>query len=123
MVQDGLSPTLPTIQQDQVEATAEGDVISKREALRRVQVDHPPSRIIGDINERTTRSRSRNASHFAHSAFVATFEPKDIGHTLSNPNWVNAMHEELENFERNQVWELVEPPPVTTRSGKYRTIA
>jgi hypothetical protein len=47
----------------------------------------------------------------AHSAFVATFEPKDIGYTLSNPNWVNIMHEELENFERNQVWELVEPPP------------
>jgi hypothetical protein len=22
------------------------------------------------------------------------------------------MHEELENFERNQVWELVEPPPI-----------
>jgi hypothetical protein len=21
------------------------------------------------------------------------------------------MHEELENFERNQVWELLEPPP------------
>jgi hypothetical protein len=54
-----------------------------------------------DINERTTRSRSRNTSHFAHSAFVATFEPKDIGHALSDPNWVNAMHEELENFERN----------------------
>jgi hypothetical protein len=63
------------------------------------------------INERTTQSRSRNASHFAHSAFVATFEPKDIGHALSDPNWVNALHEELENFERNQVWELVEPPP------------
>ena len=26
-------------------------------------------------------------------------------------NWVNAMHEELENFERNQAWVLVEPPP------------
>jgi hypothetical protein len=71
----------------------------------------PPSVIIGDINECMTRSRSRNASHFAHSAFVATFEPKDIGHALSDPNWVNAMHEELENFERNQVWELVELPP------------
>jgi hypothetical protein len=56
------------------------------------------------------RSRSRNASHFAHSAFVATFVPKDTGHAPSNPNWVNAMHEELENFERNQVCELVEPP-------------
>jgi hypothetical protein len=110
-VQDGPSPTQPTIQQNKVEAAAEGEVASRREAPRRVQVDHPPSVIIGDINERTTQSRSRNASHFAHSAFVATFEPKGIGHALSDPNWVNAMQEELENFERNQVWELVEPPP------------
>jgi hypothetical protein len=29
---------------------------------------------------------------------------------LSDSCWVNAMHEELENFERNQVWTLVEPP-------------
>jgi hypothetical protein len=77
----------------------------------RVQVDQPPSRIISNINERTTQSRSRNASHFAHSAFVATFELTDIRHALSDPNWVNAMHEELDNFERNQVWKLVEPPP------------
>jgi hypothetical protein len=25
-------------------------------------------------------------------------------------SWVNAMHEELENFKRNQVLTLVEPP-------------
>jgi hypothetical protein len=74
---------------NRVEAVAEGEVVSKREAPRRVQVD-PPSRIIGDINECTTWSRSRNASHFANSAFVATFEPKDIGHALSDLNWVNA---------------------------------
>jgi hypothetical protein len=47
-VQDGPSPTPPTIQQDQVEAFSEGEVVSRREAPRRVQVDHPPSRIIGD---------------------------------------------------------------------------
>jgi hypothetical protein len=94
-----------------VEAAVEGEVASRREAPRCVQVDHPPSVIIAYTNERTTRTRSRNASHFAHSAFVATFEPKDIGHTLSDPNWVNAMHEELENIKRNQVWELVEPQP------------
>ncbi|WVZ76332.1 hypothetical protein U9M48_024315 [Paspalum notatum var. saurae] len=46
-------------------------------------------------------------SHFAH---VATFEPRDVSHALSNSNWVNAMHEELENFERNHVWDLVESP-------------
>ncbi|WVZ51944.1 hypothetical protein U9M48_003041 [Paspalum notatum var. saurae] len=47
---------------------------------------------------------------FSHSAYVASFEPWDVSHALSDPNWVNAMHEELENFERNHVWDLVEPP-------------
>jgi hypothetical protein len=28
------------------------------------------------------------------------------------------MHEELENFERNQVWELVDPPPGCKLIGK-----
>jgi hypothetical protein len=30
--------------------------------------------------------------------------------TLSDSSWVNTMHEELEIFERNQVWTLVEAP-------------
>jgi hypothetical protein len=42
--------------------------------------------------------------------FVALFETRDVGHTLSDLIWVNVMHEELENFEENQVWTLVEPP-------------
>jgi hypothetical protein len=83
---------------DQGEAAVDGEVESRREPPRQVQVDHLASRIIGDINERTTQSRVRNNSHFAHAAFVATFEPKDMVHTLSDNNWVNLMHEELENF-------------------------
>jgi hypothetical protein len=77
-VMNGPSPTPTTTNQDQGEATVEGEVASRREPPRRVQVDHPASSIIGDMNERTTRSRVRNNSHFAHAAFVATFEPKDI---------------------------------------------
>jgi hypothetical protein len=88
-----------------VEATAKGDVNSRREAPRRAPIDHLSPKIKGDINEITTQSRSRNISHFV------SFNPKDIGHTLSDSNWVNAMHVELENFERNQVWKLVKPPP------------
>jgi hypothetical protein len=110
-VMDSPTPTPTTTNQDRGEATVEGEVASRREPPGRVQVDHPASRIISDMNERTTRSRVRNNSNFAHAAFVATFEPKDIGHTLSYHNWVNSMHEELENFERNHVWELVDPPP------------
>jgi hypothetical protein len=109
-VVDGPSPTPTMTNQDRGEATVEVEVASRREPPRRVQVDHPASRIIGDMNEHTTWSRVRNNSHFAHAAFVATFEPKDIGHALSDHNWVNSMHEELDNFDRNHVWELVDPP-------------
>jgi hypothetical protein len=79
---DGPSPTPTTTNQDHGDATVEGEVASRREPPRRVQVDHPSSRIIGDMNERTTRSRVRNNSHFVHATFVATFEPKDIGHDI-----------------------------------------
>ena len=119
--EDGPTPTSTTWNtqlvplHDQAEpneapAAVEGEVTSAREAPRHIQRRHPPQQMIGDVNERTTRLRSKNPSHFAHSAFVASFEPRDVGHALSDPNWVNAMHEELENFERNQVWILVEPP-------------
>jgi hypothetical protein len=74
-------------------------------------VDHLASRIIGDVNKHTTRLRVWKNSHFAHAVFIATFEPKDIGDALSDHNWVNLMREELENFERNQVWELDDPTP------------
>jgi hypothetical protein len=66
-------------QEDQArEAEIEGEVVLRREASRQIQEVHPLLKIIRDIDECTTRSRSRNSSHFAHAAFVASFELKDI---------------------------------------------
>jgi hypothetical protein len=62
------------------------------------------------MNERVTRSSmSAHLACFTNTLFVALFERRDVAHALSYSSWVNAMHEELENFERNQVWTLVEP--------------
>jgi hypothetical protein len=58
----------------------------------------------------TRFSRSAHLSCFSNTLFIALFEPRDVGYTLSDSSWVNVMHEELENFERNQVWTLVDPP-------------
>ena len=33
-----------------------------------------------------------------------------VEEALEDSDWINAMHEELHNFERNQVWTLVEKP-------------
>ena len=41
---------------------------------------------------------------------MSSIEPMKIDETLLDVDWVNAMHEELSNFTRNQVWELVERP-------------
>jgi hypothetical protein len=43
-----------------------------------------------------------------HFLFVSFIEPKNIEEALRDVDWVNAMHEELNNFTINQVWELVE---------------
>jgi hypothetical protein len=95
-----------------VEASqVEGKVISEQGAPSHIQKAHPPQHIIGNLNESVTRSsRLAYLSYFTNTLFVVLFEPQDVGHTLSNSSWVNAMHEELENFERNQVWTLIGPP-------------
>jgi hypothetical protein len=93
------------------ESRVEGEIISEQGAYSLVQMAHPPQQIIGNLNERVTWcSRSAHLSYFINTLFVALFEPRDVGHAHSDSSWVNVMHEELENFERNQVWTLVEPP-------------
>ena len=37
-------------------------------------------------------------------------EPKKVYEALEDSDWLDAMHEELNNFERNKVWTLVERP-------------
>jgi hypothetical protein len=39
---------------------------------------------------------------------VSSIEPKNIDGVLKDVDWVNAMHEELNNFKRNREWKLVE---------------
>jgi hypothetical protein len=41
---------------------------------------------------------------------VSSIKPKKIDEALLYVDWVNAMHEELNSFTRNQVWELVKRP-------------
>ena len=47
-------------------------------------------------------------------AFVSQIEPTKVDEALGDDQWIIAMQEELNQFERNQVWELVPRP-----SGKH----
>jgi hypothetical protein len=82
----------------------EGEIVSELGAPSHIHKAHPPQQIIGNLNGRVTHSsRLAHLSCFSNTLFVALFEPQAVGHALSDSSWVNAMHEELENFERNQV--------------------
>jgi hypothetical protein len=82
----------------------EGEFISEPGAPSHIQKVHPPQQIIGNLNESVTCfSRLAHLSCLSNTLFVALFEPRDVGHTLSDSSWVNGMHEEFENFQRNQV--------------------
>jgi hypothetical protein len=106
------APQATTSSTAAVEASwVERKTTSKPRAPSHIQKLHPPQQIIHNMNERVTRSsRSAHLSCFSNTLFVALFEPRDVGHALSDSSWVNAMYEELENFDGNQVWTLVDPP-------------
>jgi hypothetical protein len=99
------APQATTSSTSAVESSqVEREIISEQGAPSHIQKAHPPQQIIGNLNKRVTCSlRSAHLSCFTNTIFVALFEPRDVGHALSDLSWVNAMHEELENFERNKV--------------------
>jgi hypothetical protein len=45
-----------------------------------------------------------------HQAYISMVEPKKVFEALEDPDWLDAMHEELNKFKHNNVWVLVEKP-------------
>ncbi|KAL3524966.1 hypothetical protein ACH5RR_013338 [Cinchona calisaya] len=69
---------------------------------------HSQDLIIGDLSDGvTTRSHKPLNSN---CALLSHIEPKHIDVVLSDESWVNAMQDELSQFEKNNVWTLVERP-------------
>ena len=72
-------------------------------------INHPQDQIIGNPSSGVrTRSSLRNICN--NLAFISQIEPKNIKDALVDENWMIAMQEELNQFERSEVWELVPRP-------------
>jgi hypothetical protein len=83
-----------------------------------VQQDHPVDNILGSI-QRGVTTHSRLATFCEHYLFVSSLEPLKVDEALDDPDWVIAMQEELNNFTRNEVWELVERPKENVIGTKW----
>ncbi|GJV57729.1 retrovirus-related pol polyprotein from transposon TNT 1-94 [Tanacetum coccineum] len=74
--------------------------------------DHPLENIIGDLGRPvSTRLQIHEQALFCYyDAFLTSVEPKNYKDALTQACWIEAMQEELHEFERLEVWELVPPP-------------
>ena len=74
--------------------------------------DHPLNKVIGDVGAPLkTRKQVQDEVNFL--CYVSSLEPKNINEALIDDSWINAMHEELGQFECNSVWEHVPKPSHT----------
>ncbi|GJR00380.1 retrovirus-related pol polyprotein from transposon TNT 1-94 [Tanacetum coccineum] len=74
--------------------------------------DHPLENIIGHLDRSvsTPLQLHEQALFCYYDAFLTSVEPKNYKDALTQACWIEAMQEELHEFERLEVWELVPPP-------------
>ncbi|GKF41710.1 retrovirus-related pol polyprotein from transposon TNT 1-94, partial [Tanacetum coccineum] len=74
--------------------------------------DHPLDNIISELEKPVfTRLQLHEQALFCYyDAFLSLVEPKTYKDALTQACWIEAMHEELNEFERLEVWELIPRP-------------
>nr|GEV71614.1 retrovirus-related Pol polyprotein from transposon TNT 1-94 [Tanacetum cinerariifolium] len=73
---------------------------------------HPLEQVRGNPSRpvQTRRQLATDLEMCMYALTVSTAEPKNIKEAMANSAWIEAMQEELHQFNRLQVWELVDKP-------------
>nr|GEU30458.1 hypothetical protein [Tanacetum cinerariifolium] len=74
--------------------------------------DHPLVKIIGNSSKpiSTRRQLAIDALWCYFHAFLTKVEPKNYKKAMTESNWIESMQQEIHEFERLKVWELVPRP-------------
>ncbi|GJS11742.1 integrase, catalytic region, zinc finger, CCHC-type containing protein [Tanacetum coccineum] len=72
--------------------------------------DHPLEQVIGNPSQsvRTRRQLETDGEMCMFALTVSRTEPKNIKEAMADSAWIEAMQEELHQFDRLDVWELVD---------------
>nr|GFC49239.1 Gag-Pol polyprotein [Tanacetum cinerariifolium] len=79
--------------------------------------DHPLEQVIGNPSQsvRTRRQLESDAEICMFALTMSRTEPKNIKEAMADSAWSESMQEELHQFDRLDVWELVDRPLCTNR--------
>ncbi|GKB93652.1 retrovirus-related pol polyprotein from transposon TNT 1-94 [Tanacetum coccineum] len=74
--------------------------------------DHPLANVIGDPSRlvSTTKQLETDVMWCYFDAFLTSVEPKNFKEAMLESSWIEEIQEEIHEFERLQVWELVPCP-------------
>nr|GFC64592.1 Gag-Pol polyprotein [Tanacetum cinerariifolium] len=77
--------------------------------------DHPLEQVIGNPSQsvRTRRQLESNGKMCMFVLTVSQTKPKNIKEAMADSAWIESMQEELHQFDRLDVWELVDRPLCT----------
>nr|GFA78634.1 hypothetical protein [Tanacetum cinerariifolium] len=77
--------------------------------------DHPLEQVIGNPSQsvRTRHQLESDAEMCMFALTVCRTEPKNIKEAMADSAWIESMQEELHQFDRLDVWELVDRPLCT----------
>ena len=83
-------------------------VSTSKKPSSRVVKNHSESNIISSLDEglRLRKGSTLIANHVTYHCYLAQFEPKKVDEALQDENWLDSMHEKLNQFVRNDVCNL-----------------
>nr|GEU48511.1 retrovirus-related Pol polyprotein from transposon TNT 1-94 [Tanacetum cinerariifolium] len=81
----------------------------------RLTKDHPLEQVIGNPSQsvRTRRQLESDGEMCIFALTMSRTEPKNIKEAMADSVWIDSMQEELHQFDRLDVWELVDRPLCT----------
>ncbi|GJX81273.1 putative ribonuclease H-like domain-containing protein [Tanacetum coccineum] len=105
----------------------------------RIHKDHHLDQVIGNLQSATQtrnmlknleehgfvstiqqRTNHKDLQNCLFACFLSQEEPKKVIHALKDPSWIEAMHEELQQFKLQEVWTLVDLPNEKRAIGSKR---
>ncbi|GJS40917.1 retrovirus-related pol polyprotein from transposon TNT 1-94 [Tanacetum coccineum] len=95
-----------------VSATDSNQVSQPYEHLRKWSKDHPMENIIGNPSHlvSTCKQLATDALWCLYNSVLSKVKPKNFKDAVNKDCWFEAMQEEIHEFDRLQVWELVTRP-------------
>ena len=109
------TPGTPSVMEDFADIPTSPDFESHEEKgpSSKIKLNHPLEVIVGNMNKLTLSKHTVDkcvANVMSYSCYLSQFEITNVKEAFQDESWVEAMHDELLQFQRNDVWTLVPRP-------------